>query len=78
MPDAQLTNKLSPRETVRPRCPMCQSRMEVLHVVPGRLGFEHWTLRCRKCGLVHEAQAAADPIGSEVLGWFGGELKPPQ
>jgi uncharacterized Zn finger protein len=78
MPDAQLTNKLSPRETVRPRCPMCQARMEVLHVVQGRPGFEHWTLRCRKCGLVHEAQAAADPISSEVLGWFGGELKPPQ
>jgi uncharacterized Zn finger protein len=52
--------------------------MEVLHVVQGRPGYEHWTLRCRKCGLVHEAQAAADPISSEVLGWFGGELKPPQ
>jgi len=51
--------------------------MEVLRVVPGRPGFEHWTLRCRKCGLVHEAQAPAAPINFEALGWCGGELKPP-
>jgi hypothetical protein len=45
---------------------------------PGRPGFEHWTLRCTECGVVHEAQAAADPINPEVLGWLGGELKPPR
>jgi len=78
MPDAQLTNKLPPRQLVRPRCPMCQAHMEVLQVASGRPGFEHWTLRCKKCGLIHEAQAAADPINSEALGWFDGELKPPR
>ena len=44
MPDAQIADRLSPRHTVRPRCPQCQARMEVQHVAPGRLGFEHWTL----------------------------------
>jgi uncharacterized Zn finger protein len=65
MPDAQSVNKPSPRETL-PRCPMCQAHMKVLHVVTGRPGFEHWTLRCETCGLVHETQTAADPINSEA------------
>ena len=78
MPDAQLTNKLSVRETASPRCPLCCGAMEILHVVSGRPGFEHWTLRCNRCGLVHQAQAAADPISSEALRWCDGELRPPQ
>ena len=49
MPDAQLTNKLSPRETLRPHCPMCEAKMEVLRVVAGRPGFENRTLKCTKC-----------------------------
>lgn len=65
MLDPQITNKPSPHET-RPRCPMCQARMKVLRVVPGRPGFAHLTLRCRTCGLVHEAQTSADPINSEA------------
>lgn len=78
MPGAQLINRLSPRETVRPRCPVCRANMKVLRVVPERPSFEHWTLKCRKCGLVLEAQTPADPINSEALGWFDGELKPPR
>jgi uncharacterized Zn finger protein len=68
MPLTQLTYKLSLREALRPRCSMCRARMEVLRVVPGRPGFEHWTIRCRRCGLIHEAQAPADPIHSDALG----------
>ena len=49
--------------------------MEVQHVAPGRLGFEHWTLRCIKCGLIQDAQAQADPMTSEAVGWFNGELQ---
>jgi tRNA(Ile2) C34 agmatinyltransferase TiaS len=78
MPDAQITDRLSPRHTVRPRCPQCRGRMEVQHVAPGRLGFEHWTLRCIKCGLIQDAQAQADPMKSEAVGWFNGELRPPK
>ena len=78
MPDAQLINKLSPRETVHPRCPMCKAHMETLRVVSGRPGFEHRTLRCSKCRLIYEAQAPADPIDSNALRWLSGELKPPR
>lgn len=78
MPDAQLTNKLSPRETVRPRCPTCGAHMETLRVVPDLPGFEHRTLRCLKCRLIHEAQAPADPIDSSALRWISSELRPPQ
>lgn len=50
-------------EAKRPQCPICQADTEVLHLVPGRPGYEHWTLRCRHRGLIHEAQTAAAAIG---------------
>lgn len=78
MPDAQLTNKLSPSQVVRPRCPVCEACMDVLSVVPGRPGFEHRTLRCTKCGVIYEAQAPIDPIYPEALGWLHSGLKPPE
>lgn len=78
MPDALLTNKLSPRETVRPRCPNCGARMETLRVVAGRPGLERRTLRCLKCRLVYEAQAPADPIDFNALRWINSELRSPQ
>ena len=77
MPDAQLTNQLSPRETQRPRCPQCQSRIRIQSVARGRPGFEHWTLRCIKCGLIYDAQVPADPLKSQAMGWFDGELGSP-
>jgi hypothetical protein len=53
--------------------------MTVQHVVPGRAGFEHWTLRCTKCGIVREAQVHADPTLSSALRWVGSsELVPPK
>ena len=60
MPDAQTTNKLSPREL--PRVPSSHD------VVLGIPGFQHWTLRCRRCGIIHGAQAPSDPINAEALG----------
>ncbi len=78
MPDAQLTNSHSPRQAVRPRCPVCEARMDVLRVVPGRTGYEHRTLRCTRCSLVCEAQAPSDPIDSAAQGWIHSELQPPR
>jgi hypothetical protein len=78
MPDAQLTNRLSPRDIVRPRCPMCYAHMETVRVVPGLHGLEHRTLRCPKCRLIYEARASADPIDSDALRWIDSELRPPQ
>ncbi len=77
MPDAQLANRLSPRDAVRSRCPQCQAQMKLQRVVPGRPGFEFWTLRCIKCGTIYEAQAP-DPLISEALRWLGSELQPPR
>jgi uncharacterized Zn finger protein len=48
--------ELPARATQRPCCPRCQTRWTVQRIVPARSGFEHWTLRCSKCGTIHEAQ----------------------
>jgi hypothetical protein len=67
MPNPQ-TFTLSPRVAARPCCPKCQSRMEVQHIASARSGFEHWTLRCTQCRLIHEAQVNADPMKSDAIG----------
>lgn len=78
MPDAQLANRLSPRQALRPRCPMCQAHMETLRIVAGRPGFENRTLHCAKCRLTYQAQAPVDPIDADALRWLDSELKPPR
>jgi hypothetical protein len=56
--------------------------MPVAHGGPAhyaaRIGFEHWTLRCIKCGLIHETQVNADPMKSDSIGWEHGDLTAPQ
>jgi len=37
-----------------PDCPLCGTRLVVQRIIPGRLGLEHWTLRCTKCGHIHQ------------------------
>jgi len=68
---------LTPRAIARPRCPQCQAPALVQRATVGRSGFEHWTLRCTKCGHIHEAQVYADPMTSEATGWLSGELHSP-
>jgi predicted Zn finger-like uncharacterized protein len=78
MPDPQ-TPALSLPAAARPRCPKCQSRMEIQHTTSARSGFEHWTVRCTTCGLIHEAQVNADPMKSDAIGWERSDLRaPPQ
>ena len=50
-----------PRAAQRPRCPRCQARLTVQRTVASRPGFEHWTLRCTKCGHIQEVQVDVDP-----------------
>ena len=69
-----LPPELPPRPAQRQRCPRCQARMAVQRVISARSGFEHWTLRCSKCGHIHEAQVQVDPMNSYALGWLHGEL----
>ena len=66
MPDPQ-TPTSSPRVGTRPRCPKCQSRMELQHITSACSGFEHWTLRCTKCRLIHEAQVHRENANTEVM-----------
>jgi hypothetical protein len=77
MPDPQ-TPILSPRAAERPRCLKCQSRMEVQRITVARSGFEHWTLRCTRCGHIHEAQVPTDPMSTDARGWLDGELRSPK
>lgn len=71
------TSTLTLRAIARPRCPQCNARTLLQRSTAGRPGFEHWTLRCTKCGHIHEAQVAADPMTSDANGWLSGELRSP-
>jgi RNase P subunit RPR2 len=76
MPEFRLPT-LTPRAMTRPCCPRCQARATIQRSVPSRSGFEHWTLRCTKCGHIHEAQVQADPMKSDSSDWAGSDLTPP-
>jgi uncharacterized Zn finger protein len=51
-------------ETNLPDCPLCCTRLVIQKIIPGRLGLEHWTLRCTNCGHVHQdaVDRASDAI----------------
>jgi transposase-like protein len=61
----------------RPRCSHCTSRMMLVRIGPGRLGFEHRQFECPKCKSVHNEIVAKDPMKSAYVGWFAGELRAP-
>jgi transposase-like protein len=77
LPDTQAQTQ-SPRAAARPRCPKCQSQTEVRYIAAARTGFQRWTLRCTRCGLIHEAQVGADPMKSDAAGRQHGGLPAPQ
>jgi hypothetical protein len=52
--------------------------MEVQRITAARSGFEHWTLRCTRCGHIHQAQVPTDSMNADARGWLGGELAPPK
>ena len=51
--------------------------MMLLPIIPGRLKFDVRTFECVKCDHLEKLFPANDPIQSDVLGWFLGELKAP-
>ena len=51
--------------------------MEVQRLDEARMGFEHWTLRCTRCGHIDQVQMSTDPLKSDASGWMTGELRPP-
>ena len=68
---------LAPRMVARPRCPQCNAPARVQRSTAAVSGFQHWTLRCTKCGHIHEADVHADPMTPEAKGWLAGELRAP-
>ena len=44
----------APATPALPDCPLCGTQLVVQRIIPGRLGLEHWTLRCTKCGHIHQ------------------------
>ncbi|WP_291688087.1 hypothetical protein [Bradyrhizobium sp.] len=53
MPKSE-ANSTASAATALPDCPLCSTRLVVQRIIPGRLGLEHWTLRCTKCGHIHQ------------------------
>jgi hypothetical protein len=52
--------------------------MEVQRITAARPGFEHWTLRCVKCGLINEAQVSTAPMKSDADDWMDSDLRAPE
>jgi hypothetical protein len=60
------------------RCPKCRTRMKLVRIGPGPSGFELRTFDCSKCDNVEQIAIASDPMNSDAVGWFTGELHPPR
>jgi hypothetical protein len=61
------------------RCPKCRARMKLARVSSGPIGFELRTFDCAKCDRVEQIVVALDdPMKSDAVGWFSGELRPPK
>ena len=54
MPKSEPNSSSSGAAAALPDCPLCSTRLVVQRIIPGRLGLEHWTLRCTKCGHIHQ------------------------
>jgi len=54
MPDSKADPIPQAAGAALPDCPLCSTRLVVQRIIPGRLGLEHWTLRCTKCGHIHQ------------------------
>jgi hypothetical protein len=63
----------------RLRCPKCRARMKLARTSPGPTGFELRRFNCSECD--HDEKIAMpldDPMKSDAIGWFTGELHPPK
>jgi hypothetical protein len=43
----------------------------------GPSGLTSRTFKCPKCGGIQKTEVSGDPMSSDMLGWFAGELRPP-
>lgn len=61
----------------RPRCPRCQSRMDLRTVAPGPHATEARTFECEKCGGLKVVTIPQDPLHSETYNSMIDALRPP-
>jgi hypothetical protein len=52
--------------------------MKLARISPGPTGFELRTFDCSNCDNVEQIAIASDPMKSDAVGWFTGELHPPK
>ena len=74
---ADQTAPSPPRFQSNPRCQRCAGATVVQRIMPSRPGHEHWTLRCKSCGHVHQMQVVSHSSQPELLDWFDGNLYSP-
>ena len=61
------------------RCPKCRARMKLARTSAGPTGFELRTFDCSECDHVEQIVIPTDdPMKSDAVGWFLGELQPPK
>jgi hypothetical protein len=61
------------------RCPKCRAHMKLARTSPGPTGFELKRFDCSECDHVEQiAVPSDDPMKSDAVGWFLGELQPPK
>ena len=61
---SEIEKPILPPTILEIRCSMCQSSTNIQSTAWARKGFEHWTLRCTRCG--HIDVGAAETVGSVV------------
>jgi hypothetical protein len=60
------------------RCPKCRARMKLARISPGPTGAELRRFNCSGCDHVEQIVVPLDdPMKSDAVGWFTGELHPP-
>lgn len=66
------TDPLSPPRILSwdSRCDRCQGVTTVRRITPSRAGFEHWKLRCTRCGHIDQRQVVCSRSQSEPFDWF--------
>jgi transcription elongation factor Elf1 len=70
----QTASSSPPQALSSSRCGRCQGPTTVQRVIPARAGFEHWTLRCTRCGHIQEMQVASTLSQSDPVDWFDSDL----
>jgi RNase P subunit RPR2 len=57
----------SPQVLSNSRCQRCQGPNWVQRIAASRSGFEHWTVRCTKCGHIDQMQVVSNGSQSGPL-----------